>query len=242
VKQYLLFDLDGTLTDPKVGITTSVQYALSSLGIEVENPDDLCCFIGPPLTVSFAEYYGLNPEQVQAAILKYRERFSVTGLYENEIYPGIGEMLAALQTAGKTLLVATSKPQKFAELILEHFRIRQYFTFVGGSGLDGSRDTKAEVIAYVLAQCGIADVNQAVMIGDRKHDVLGAKEHGMETVGVLFGYGDRAELEQAGAEWIAADVGELQTLLLGDLGVKCQEKTDNFLEKDFRGRGRAERE
>ena len=220
MKQYLLFDLDGTLTDPKEGITTSVQYALSSLGIVVENLDDLCCFIGPPLTDSFAEYYGLNPEQTQAAILKYRERFSVTGLYENEIYPGIADMLEALEAAGKTLLVATSKPQVFAELILEHFAIRQYFSFVGGSGLDGSRNTKGEVIAHVLSECGISDVAQAVMIGDRKHDVQGAKEHGMEAVGILFGYGDRTELEQAGADWIAEDVAALQALLLGSIGGK----------------------
>ena len=220
MKQYLLFDLDGTLTDPKVGITTSVQHGLRSLGIEVENLDDLCCFIGPPLTVSFAEYYGLNPEQVQAAIAKYRERYSTVGLYENEAYAGIAAMLAALQAAGKILLVATSKPQVFAEQILEHFGLRQYFTFVGGSGLDGSRDTKGEVIGYVLEQCGISDVAEAVMIGDRKHDVLGAQEHGMDTVGVLFGYGDRAELEQAGARWIAENVAELQALLLGDFGGK----------------------
>lgn len=214
-KNYILFDLDGTLTDPKVGITGSVAYALESFGIHVENHDDLCCFIGPPLLDSFMEYYGMSEEDANRAIAKYRERFSVTGLFENEVYHGIPQLLRQLKDAGKTLIIATSKPAVFSQRILDHFDLSQYFTFLSGSELDGTRNDKADVISYALEQCGITDLSQVIMIGDRKHDIIGARKNGLPCIGVLYGYGDRAEHESAGADYIVETVDELKALLCG---------------------------
>ncbi len=214
-QKYILFDLDGTLTDPKVGITGSVAYALESFGIQVENLDDLCCFIGPPLLDSFMEFYGMTEDEANRAIAKYRERFSVTGLFENEVYPGIPQLLQSLKDAGKTLLIATSKPAVFSQRILDHFDLAKYFSFLSGSELDGRRNDKAEVIAYALEQYGITDPAQAIMVGDRKHDIIGAKKNGLTCVGVLFGYGDLAEHQAAGADYIAENVNQLADLLLG---------------------------
>lgn len=214
-KNYILFDLDGTLTDPKVGITGSVAYALESFGIHIENHDDLCCFIGPPLLDSFMEYYGMSEEDANRAIAKYRECFSVTGLFENEVYHGIPQLLRQLKDAGKTLIIATSKPAVFSQRILDHFDLSQYFTFLSGSELDGTRNDKAEVISYALEQCGITDLSQVIMIGDRKHDIIGARKNGLPCIGVLYGYGDRAEHESAGADYIVETVDELKALLCG---------------------------
>ncbi|MBO5197164.1 MAG: HAD family hydrolase [Lachnospiraceae bacterium] len=210
----VLFDLDGTLTDPKVGITSSVAYALKSFGIAVEDLDSLRPFIGPPLKESFMVYYGFSDEQASEAVSKYREYFSVTGIFENEVYEGIPELLSALKCAGRRVILATSKPKIYAEQILEHFGLAKYFDYVAGSELDGTRVKKAEVIDYALAQVGIADRSCAVMVGDRLHDILGAKETGLPSIGVLYGYGNRPELETAGADRIAADVAELERLLL----------------------------
>lgn len=212
--QNILFDLDGTLTDPKIGITKSADYALQSFGIHTENLDNLCKFIGPPLADSFINYYGFSEADAVRAIAKYREYFSVTGIFENAVYAGIAPMLAALKAEGRNLIVATSKPTVFAVKILEHFNLAQYFTFVAGSELDGTRSKKSEVIAYALAQNNITELASAVMIGDREHDILGANEIGLACIGVLYGYGDRAEHERAGADFIVPTVGELQTLLL----------------------------
>ncbi len=212
-KEYLLFDLDGTLTDPKEGITKSVRHALNAFDIEVEDLDTLCCFIGPPLKDSFMEYYGFSEENAQAAIGIYREYFSDRGLYENEAYEGIGEVLENLKRVGRKLYVASSKPEIFVKKILEHFQLASYFTFIGGADLGETRVKKADVIRYVLEENGITDLDKAVMIGDRKHDILGAKEVGMDSVGVLYGYGDREELTEAGADFLAETVFDLQKLL-----------------------------
>ena len=165
--EYILFDLDGTLTDPKEGITKSVAYALESFGIHVEDLDSLCKFIGPPLKESFMVYYELDDAQGDQAVEKYRERFAVTGLFENKVYPGIREMLELLKEQGKTLLVATSKPSIYARQILEHFDLMKYFTFLSGSELDGTRVDKAEVITYALQENKIQDLSKVIMIGDR---------------------------------------------------------------------------
>lgn len=212
-KQQILFDLDGTLTDPMIGITKSVQYALRAYGIQVERLEDLCPFIGPPLRDSFMKYYGFSPDQATEAIWKYREYFSVTGLYENKEYAGIKEMLAALRDEGKKLYVATSKPELFAKKILEHFQMAEYFTFIGGASMDETRVKKGDVIGYVLEENQITDLSQVVMVGDREHDVIGAKEAGIESVGVLYGYGSREELEEAGANEIVSTVEALRNLL-----------------------------
>ena len=212
-KEYLLFDLDGTLTDPKEGITKSVQYALNAFGIEVRDLDELCCFIGPPLKDSFIEYYGFSEEDAKKAILIYREYFSTTGLYENVVFDGTKEVLKSLHQRGKKLYVASSKPEVFVKKILKHFDLDSFFVFMGGSDLAEIRVKKADVIRYVLNENHITDLDQVVMIGDRKHDVLGAKEVGIDSIGVMYGYGSREELTAAGADVLAETIFDLQNLV-----------------------------
>lgn len=212
--KYILFDLDGTLTDPKVGITKGVNNALKYYGISVENLDDLCKFIGPPLKDSFIEYYGFSEAQAEEAILKYREYFGVTGLLENTVYDGIEKLLKQLKDNGKTLIVATSKPHVYAKKILEHFDLAKYFDFVSGSEFDGTRTKKAEVIAYALQNSNITDLESVVMIGDRKHDIVGANENKIDSIGVLYGYGNRDEFEEANATYIVEKVEDLLNVLI----------------------------
>ena len=200
---YFLFDLDGTLTDPGLGITNSVAYALGKYGITVEDRRELYPFIGPPLRQSFSEFYGFDEEKTKEAVAFYREYFSEKGLFENEVYEGIPEVLSQLKQAGKKLLVATSKPEEFTNRILEHFGLAEYFDFVAGATMDETRNEKADIIAYALKQIADADPSKIVMIGDRKFDILGARENGIDSIGVLYGYGSRAELEEAQATYIA---------------------------------------
>lgn len=217
--KYILFDLDGTLTDPKLGITSSVQYALRALGIEEPSLDSLEPFIGPPLADSFREFYGLEGERLATAIDKYRERFATQGIFENEIYPGIPQMLADLKAKGKKLAIASSKPTLFVEQILEHFEIGKYFDHVVGSNMDGTRGTKEEVVEETLRQMLTVEMTPAqkrdavAMVGDRKFDIEGARAHGITSVGVLFGYAPEGELEEAGADYIVNSVRSLQVLL-----------------------------
>ncbi len=211
--QYILFDLDGTVTNPKVGITKSVAYALDSFGIKIEDLDSLCKFIGPPLTDSFKEFYNFNEAEIASAVSKYREYFSTKGLYENEMYPGIKELLEKLKQNEKTIILATSKPTFFAEKILEYFDLAKYFDFVAGSEMDLSRNTKTSVIKYALEQVGITNNSRIIMVGDRKHDIIGAKENEIKSVGVLYGFGDKEELMEAGADYIVENITELSALL-----------------------------
>lgn len=213
MKEIILFDLDGTLTDPKEGITKSVQYSLKAFSIHIEDTDELIKFIGPPLRESYKRYYGFSDENSEKAVEKYREYFAEKGIFENGIYDGIGEMLQKLKQGGKRLAVATSKPAVYAEKILEHFGIDGYFDFVAGSELDGTRSKKSEVIRYALDNLGVSSLETALMVGDREHDILGAKEIGVEVIGVLYGYGDFDELTKAGADHIAGSVDELSMLL-----------------------------
>lgn len=215
---YILFDLDGTISDPKAGITGCVQYALKSFGIDEPDADKLEPFIGPPLRDSFMKFYGFTPQQAEFAVEKYRERFSVTGKYENTLYPGMAELLRDLQVAGAHLAIASSKPTVFVEDILQYFGIRSCFEIVVGSELNGMRDKKEEVIAEVLrqfAQKGAANPWEVVMIGDRKYDIEGAKAAGTHNIGVSYGYAQPGELQQAGAEIVVRDVEGLRRVLLG---------------------------
>lgn len=212
---HLLFDLDGTLTDPAEGITRSVQYALRHFGIEVDDPHSLTPFIGPPLAESFREFYGFDDERIPEAIRVMREYFGSRGWHENRLYEGMPQLLGRLRTAGYTLAVATSKPVVFARRILDHFDLARHFAFTGGAELDGRRQAKAEVIAHVLRELHVADAASCLMIGDRRHDIAGAAAVGMDSCGVLWGYGSREELAEAGATRIAADLGELERLLIG---------------------------
>ena len=209
----ILFDLDGTLTDPGIGITNSVAHALAHWNIEVTDRATLYKFIGPPLSDSFMRYYGFSKEDAIHAIAVYREYFSTKGLYENEVYPGIPALLQALKAQGKTVVLATSKPEKFAVEILRHFGLYDYFDIIAGASMDESRNKKADVIAYALSQMDNPDISKLVMIGDREHDVLGAKHFGIDSIGVLYGYGDRAEHEAAGATYIAEKVEDILPLL-----------------------------
>ena len=215
---YILFDLDGTISDPKVGITGSVQYALKSFGIEEPDADRLEPFIGPPLRDSFMKYYNFTQEQAEEAVGKYRERFSEVGKYENELYPGIPELLRDLKAAGAHLAVASSKPTVYVEDILNYFGIRQYFEIVVGSELDGRRERKEEVVREVLwqfAQRGAANPSSVVMVGDRKYDVEGARAAGAHSIGVAYGYAAPGELQEAGAEILVQNVEGLRSALLG---------------------------
>lgn len=213
--KYILFDLDGTLTDPAEGITNSVAYALNKFGITVEDKTELNKFIGPPLLDSFMEYYGFSEEKAQTAIDYYREYFRVTGIYENRVYDGVTKMLDALLSSGRKLILATSKPEPFAREILRHFNLEKYFVYAAGSNFDGTRCAKAEVIEYALESAGVDDKSQAVMVGDRKHDIIGAQKTGLDSIGVLFGYGSREELEAAGASYIAETVEDITKLVIG---------------------------
>lgn len=214
MKKYILFDLDGTIADPKDGITKSVAYALKKFNIEVENLDELCKFIGPPLKDSFMEYYNFTEKKAEKAIEYYREYFSEIGIYENIIYNGIEDLFEDLRGKNKTLIVATSKPTVFSVKILEHFNLNRYFNFVSGSNIDGTRTKKGEVIQYALERNNIKDKSEVIMIGDRKHDIYGAKEVGIDSIGVLYGYGDYEELYSSGATKIVNDVKELKSLLM----------------------------
>ena len=209
----VLFDLDGTLTDPGLGITNSVAYALKKYNIIVEDRSELYKFIGPPLHESFQMFYGFSEEQALQAVAYYREYFGVTGLFENEKYDGIDELLHQIKDSGRKIILATSKPVEYATKILEHFSIAQYFDFIGGASMDGTRCKKADVIAYALEHGNVTDKTKTVMIGDREHDIFGAKAHQLDSIGVLFGYGDRTELEKAGATYIAENVCDIYSLL-----------------------------
>lgn len=216
---YILFDLDGTLTDPKEGITKSVQYALHKMGIDEPNCDELTPFIGPPLAYSFQEFYQMDQDAAEQAIVYYRERFAVNGWQENIVYAGIPELLAELTAKGCMLAVATSKPTVFAERILRHFGLRPYFKEVIGSHLDGTRVAKGEVIAAALAALGQPAVDAVLMIGDRRHDVQGAQENDIAVVGVEYGYSLTGELAAANADYRVDSVGELAELLRQVTGV-----------------------
>ncbi|KAA1036600.1 HAD family hydrolase [Macrococcus equipercicus] len=204
----ILFDLDGTLTDPKLGITNSIIFSLGKLDIAAPHNDELEHFIGPPLSESYESTYQLTGDRNHLAVDYYREYFSDKGLYENKVYEGIEELLKELKSAGRHLFVATSKPVVFAEQILEHFKLDGYFDAIAGSELDGTRVHKDEVIKFVVDRYQL-DVHDCVMIGDRKHDLVGARKNNMDAIGVMYGYGSLAELENEQPVTVVESVEEL---------------------------------
>lgn len=208
----LLLDLDGTLTDSMPGITKSVRYALNYFHIPVNDLSELRPFVGPPLKDSFIEYYGFTEEQASTAVHKYGEYFNKDGIFDNELYKGTEDFLKSCCQKGMTVLLATSKPTHLAEKILEYFQIRPYFTGVYGSNPDGTRLYKDEVIGYTMQKHAVSP-RKAVMIGDRKHDITGAKKNNLRSIGVLYGYGSREELEKAGADFLVNNYAELEKLL-----------------------------
>jgi phosphoglycolate phosphatase len=199
----IYFDLDGTLTDPKPGITRSIQYALRKLDHHtIPTEDELTWCIGPPLRASFVKILG-TADTADLAVSLYRERFSDIGLYENGVYDGIGDVLTTLGQSGRRMFVATSKPHVFAERIIDHFGMRHHFEHVFGSELDGTRVDKSDLLAYALKTASV-DPSKTLMIGDRSHDMIGARNNGIQGIGVLYGYGSRDELIEAGALHVCA--------------------------------------
>lgn len=212
----ILFDLDGTLTDPGIGITNSILYALGEMGMEQPPREALYRFIGPPLVEEFQKVYGVSKDTSLAIVKQFQVYFADRGIYENSMYDGIPSMLERLKQAGCHLVLATSKPEVFACRVLEHFDLMRFFDAVAGSTMDETRTAKAEVIAYALEKSG-ADREHAVMVGDRKHDVAGAKANGLRSLGVLYGYGSRQELVEAGADLLAETVPDVAKVLLETL-------------------------
>jgi|GEM_PF-15681 len=222
--RYILFDMDGTLNDSMVGITESVKYSLASFGITADT-QELLGFIGPPLRQSFRDFCGFDAETAEKAVAKYRERFSAIGVYENEVYPGIPELLKKLKEAGRVVVVASSKPENFVRIILDQHDITKYFDEIVGCRLDGTNESKPDIIREVFRRLSLTDTQkkECVMVGDRKFDLLGARECGIDFVGAGYGYAPEGELESFGAERIAADVRELEKILLEE-GEKDMDK------------------
>ncbi len=226
----ILFDLDGTLTDPKIGITKSVQYALAKLDIREPNLDQLVPFIGPPLVQSFKDFYGFTDLKARQAVSYYREYFAKTGIYENAVFPGIPQLLADLCQAGKKLAVATSKPTVFAEQIVKHFHLDGYFELVIGSNLDGTRVNKAEVIQFAVAALSYRNKEELIMVGDRRHDIAGARHNGIDSVAVTYGYGTIAELKEAGPVFLADSVDGLGEILKQGSGMTAERNANLMLQ------------
>lgn len=208
----VLFDLDGTLTDSFLGITRSVAYSLKSFGIEVDDLETLKPFIGPPLDVSFREYYHMDEAQSWKAVEKYREYFSKKGLFENKVYEGMEDFLQSLLNMDMKLYVCTSKPEVFAKEILDHFSLTPYFTGIYGATLDGSLKNKGDVIAHCIKQEQL-NIQDCMMVGDRQHDIVGAHQNQIPCIGVLYGYGSLEEFQEYHCDYIAKDLIELKKII-----------------------------
>jgi len=211
--KYLFFDLDGTLTDSAEGILNSIEYALGKFGVEVTDKRELNRFLGPPLVEAFMEFYGFSEEKAKQTVVYYRERFREIGIFENRVYDGIPQLLEELKRKGYILVMATSKPEEYAKRIADHFDLTHYFTYIAGATFDGKIGTKQEVIEYAINKLNIENKRDILMIGDRHHDAKGAAAVGIDCLGVLYGYGDRAELEEAGATYIVESVIDINKML-----------------------------
>lgn len=214
--KYILFDLDGTLTDPGEGITKSVQYALSRMGIIESDLKKLEPFIGPPLIESFQEYYGFSPEEVQEATVYFREYFTTKGLYQNKMFEGVPQMLQKLKDNGRVIAIASSKPEPFVRQILDNFALTSYFDYICGGTLDEKRCRKADVIGELLRQMNLPEEekNKLLMVGDRRHDVEGAACFGIPCLGLALGFAAEGELWQAGAVEVAESIEAIADFVL----------------------------
>ena len=212
--EFVLFDLDGTLTESGQGIVNSVVYAMEKMGIKENDKMKLEKFVGPPLLDSFMKYYDFTEAEAKQAVTFYREYFAEKGIYEAPLYEGIETALKYLKNSGKALYVATSKPEVFARRILQHLQIENYFVDIVGSNLDGTKVKKDEIISFLLEKNEIVDRSKVIMVGDREHDIFGAKKVGVDSVGVLYGYGDYQELESAGATYIIERLDDIIEIVL----------------------------
>ncbi|MDR1268049.1 MAG: HAD family hydrolase [Planctomycetaceae bacterium] len=208
----VLFDLDGTLTDPCEGITNSVKYSLEKFGIAEKDNGKLKLFIGPPLEKSFMEYYGFDKNTAQKAVKYYREYFSEKGIYENLLYEGIENVLKELNAQSKNCIIATSKPEIFAIKIVRYFQIEKYFKYIVGSNIEGTFIEKEDIIKSVLEKYKLKN-DVTIMVGDRKYDIIGANKNRINSIGVLYGYGTREELEKEKPTYLCNRVNELLQLL-----------------------------
>ncbi len=216
MKKYdiIAFDLDGTLTNPERGLVASFVYALGKMGVDYGEKAELKRFIGPPIYEEWQRCFGFTPEESTKALLIFREYYSVYGWWDNEIYPGVKEMLEKLKCAGKKIILATSKPEIFAKKILELFDISKYFDFIGGAATDKTRDKKSEVLEYSLQSIGAKDLSQAILVGDRIYDAEGAKICGIDSLGVLYGHGSEEEVRSGGFTLVANTVEEIADILI----------------------------
>lgn len=215
MKKIIFIDLDGTLTDSKPGVIGGVRYAAEAVGATMPPDDMLNCFIGPPLTASFEKYLGLIGEVNERALKAYREYYVRQGEFENSVYDGVEQMLERLKAVGCRLYVVTAKPEVFSKTIITHFGLDKYFDQVCGASMDKTRNNKKAVIRYAIEESKVTDLSEVVMVGDRSDDILGAKSEGLDSIGILYGYGSRAELEESGADWIAATPAEVAEIIIG---------------------------
>ncbi len=216
MKKYsvVAFDLDGTLTNPERGLIASFEYALGKMGIDYGDPEGLKRFIGPPIYEEWQRYYGITPEESSRTLEYFHEFYSVYGWWDDTLYDGIHELLSALKSAGKRIVLATSKPEHFAKKILDLFDLAKYFDFAGGASSDKERDKKWEVLEYSLTSLGNVNRDECVMVGDRMYDAEGAKICGIDSIGVLYGHGSREELESAGFTYIVDTPDEVAKLII----------------------------
>lgn len=211
--KYVFFDLDGTIIEPAKGITNSAKYALEKYGINVKSNDELLPFIGPPLMDSFKQFYGFDDKKANEAVSYYREYYKEKGIFECSLYPHIITLLKKLKDKGYTLIIATSKPELFAIEILKHFRIDNYFSFVAGASMDGKISKKEDVIKYALNHLNINDSTEVIMVGDRMHDVIGARKNNIDCIGVLYGYGSEQEFVNCNCKYIVSNQLDILEIL-----------------------------
>lgn len=209
----ILFDLDGTLTNPKEGIINSILYALKKLNIQESNVNELTNFIGSPLRVSFIDRYKLSENMADQAVNNFREYFSTRGLFENELYWGVTALLKSLSSQNYKLYVATSKPTVFATQILKHFDLDKYFIEITGSNLDNTRLDKTEILSNIVSNHNL-QTNKSIMVGDRKYDLIGAKNNSIKTMGVTYGYGSLQELTLHSPDYIVNNCLEIESIFL----------------------------
>lgn len=207
--KYIIFDLDGTIIDSGKGIINSIQYALTKYGIKEDNITKLKSFIGPPLKAQFQACYGVSEVETDKLVKLFREYYVPTGIWQNVVYAGVLDLLKSLKQEGEHIMMATCKPEPFAKKIAEQHKILDYFDFIGGSLMDEERTSKAEVLQYVLQSNHIYNLDEVVMVGDTKYDIIGAKQFAIKTIGVTYGYGSKEELEKIGADYIVNSPAEL---------------------------------